>query len=396
MPITVTLGPSVTNAFAGVDVAISAVSDMADQGDLVSATSTTIVLETRDAGGVLTARTTVTGTGFAFSITGELISGTITGIDYDQVIGGTLQDYATFTNLSLSATVVSAVIEDEATNPSSSAWEDLLFPLAWDITGTNGADTLFQFAKTADGVNIDLMNNDKMTLLGGNDVAFSSAGNDTLFGGAGKDKLGGETGADSLYGGNGDDTLFGGGANDKLFGGTKNDKAYGGAGADLIRGGANNDKGYGGAGNDKIYGEKGVDSLYGGNNNDSLFGGGANDRLFGGKGIDREYGGAGKDTLDGGGGNDTLFGGSGNDLLKGGTGNDTYWGGAGADVFDFTGANQGSDVIGDWQDGIDKISGVTLAEISVAYSGGDTVVTYNDGTFTIDGQIITFGADDFV
>ena len=53
--------------------------------------------------------------------------------------------------------------------------------------------------------------------------------------------------------------------------------------------------------------------------------------------------------LDGSGGNDLLKGGGGNDSLEGGYGNDRLFGGPGNDVFYLSNANNGEDVIEDYQ-----------------------------------------------
>jgi Ca2+-binding RTX toxin-like protein len=105
----------------------------------------------------------------------------------------------------------------------------------------------------------------------------------------------------------------------------------------------------GGAGNDFIYGHGGNDELHGGGGDDQLQGGSGNDQLYGGAGRDSLYGQEGADWLDGGDGADQLFAGG---IVGGG---DTLVGGQGADIFAWVGGTWGTDLILDFQQGIDKI-----------------------------------------
>ncbi|WP_245155559.1 CAP domain-containing protein [Paracoccus ravus] len=143
----------------------------------------------------------------------------------------------------------------------------------------------------------------------------------------------------------------------------RNDRAYGGGGNDWMSGGAGHDSLSGGTGNDRVIGGEGFDQLVGGLGNDSLQGSDGNDTLSGHDGHDRLHGDGGNDSLVGSTGNDwltgsagfdRLSGGAGNDTLQGGTGNDALNGGAGADVFIFQ-RWHGSDTIGGYQQGIDKL-----------------------------------------
>lgn len=102
-----------------------------------------------------------------------------------------------------------------------------------------------------------------------------------------------------------------------------------------------------------------------------------------GLGNDTLNGGGGADILNGDSGGDSLFGGDGSDILRGGPGNDTLTGGAGeADVFAFTGAaNEGRNIIKDFEDGLDKIEiggTVKFSDVSIANAGGgNTRVSWN-------------------
>jgi VCBS repeat-containing protein len=149
----------------------------------------------------------------------------------------------------------------------------------------------------------------------------------------------GDERSDTLFGGEQDDTLYGGIDNDRLFGGSNDDVAVGNAGDDRIFGGNNDDMIYGdvlfaGPGADPASpGSVGNDVLYGGNGVDIIFGDNGLDDAFGGN--DEIFGEDGGDTLRGEGGDDVIFGGVLGDEIWGGFGEDTIYGGAGADDFNY-------------------------------------------------------------
>lgn len=118
----------------------------------------------------------------------------------------------------------------------------------------------------------------------------------------------------------------------------------GNEGSDDLSGNTQNDVIVAGSGDDIAHGEAG---------NDTLLGRSGNDILNGGDGADILLGGAGQDTLNGGNGHDLIDGGTGDDLISGGPGDDVLIGDTGADTFIFTG---GSDVISDFEQGIDQIT----------------------------------------
>jgi Ca2+-binding RTX toxin-like protein len=95
-------------------------------------------------------------------------------------------------------------------------------------------------------------------------------------------------------------------------------------------------------------------------------------------GNDWLYGGSSKDMLYGGGGRDQLFGGVGADKLMGGAGRDVLTGGAQADVFVFT-AGSGSDVITDFQAGLDQIeirAANLLSDLTFTDTGRNVRIEY--------------------
>ncbi|CUH99991.1 calcium-binding protein [Leisingera aquaemixtae] len=167
------------------------------------------------------------------------------------------------------------------------------------------------------------------------------------------------------------------GGSDALRLGTGNDTAWGGAGNDTLTGGGGDDRLLGGGGRDLLQGGDGSDQLIAGRGRDKLAGGSGDDTLIGNKGNDRLSGGAGNDTLRGGGGQDTLTGGQSDDLLTGG---------AGADVFVFR-RNDHTDVITDFEIGIDKIhvkSGASgMNGVDFDQQGEDVFVYFGNVTITV-------------
>ena len=107
-------------------------------------------------------------------------------------------------------------------------------------------------------------------------------------------------------------------------------------------------------GDDTLIGRAGEDTLAGGGGDDLLKGGGDEDRLISGRGDDTLRGGGDEDTLKGGAGDDRLVGGGDEDLLIAGKGRDVLVGGGDEDRFVFA-ANQGVNVICDFETGEDEI-----------------------------------------
>lgn len=75
----------------------------------------------------------------------------------------------------------------------------------------------------------------------------------------------------------------------------------------------------------------------------------------GGNGNDLIDGGSAADTLNGGAGNDTIYGGDAADRITGGQGFDYLYGQGASDTFFYTNANEATDVIQDFQVGVDKL-----------------------------------------
>ena len=152
--------------------------------------------------------------------------------------------------------------------------------------------------------------------------------------------------------------------------------------------GTNNNDGvaFGNTGDDVIVGFGGNDAIVGFNGNDFLDGGDGNDFVFGSQDDDIVLGGAGDDVVRGdneaaGNGNDIIIGGTGNDLLKG-----DGDGLVGADTFVFA-AGDGSDVIQDFQTGVDTLdfSAFGDVDINVSQQGGDALVSVGDVNVTLQG-----------
>ncbi|MDZ7784148.1 MAG: hypothetical protein U5K56_14820 [Halioglobus sp.] len=132
-------------------------------------------------------------------------------------------------------------------------------------------------------------------------------------------------------------------------------------------------------------------------NDDSLYGLGGDDVIDGLAGDDYIEGGADNDTIDGGADSDILHGGDGDDHITGGGDVDFLVGGAGADTF-YWNAGDGNDVIGDFDDGGDRIhvNGLDLASLDFRALSGDSPY-YRDSnhpgiTLHYDGGALTISA----
>jgi hypothetical protein len=133
---------------------------------------------------------------------------------------------------------------------------------------------------------------------------------------------------------------------------------------------------YGNMGSDRMSGRGGSDTLVGGQDFDFLHGNEGNDFLFGNMGQDllRGYtgndlirGGQDDDSLRGGDGDDTLYGDLGFDTLTGNAGSDVLIGGSNYDVFTLS-DESGSDIIADFEDGIDQIElpeNISISDVEI-------------------------------
>jgi len=142
------------------------------------------------------------------------------------------------------------------------------------------------------------------------------------------------------------------------------------------------------------------DNIDGTTDGDVLTGTDLNDRINGKKGADVILGGDGQDRLIGSGGDDVLSGGQGRDKLVGGKGDDNLTGGQAGDVFIFK-ADDGNDLITDFEDGLDRIrikAGASeFSDLTVTQEGDDVLVVFASTTITLeDTQLSEIGADDFL
>ncbi len=200
--------------------------------------------------------------------------------------------------------------------------------------------------------------------------------------GAGDDYISSDDGSDIIDSGAGNDVVLGWCGNDQINAGDGEDYVNGGNGRDVINGGAGADTILGDNGTDTIHGDAGNDIIDGGNDDDVLYGDDGDDEVNGGNGNDQVYGGIGNDLLTGGRDNDILDGGEGNDTLDGGSDNDTLTGGAGSDTF-VAGPGAGTDVITDFENGIDKIDvtalGIyTINAMTITQVGTSTIIVFNN------------------
>jgi len=152
------------------------------------------------------------------------------------------------------------------------------------------------------------------------------------------------------------------------------DLAYGGDGSDYIDSGTGDDRAFGGVGDDWIVSGAGNDLIDSGDGNDIAGGDVGDDTCWGGAGIDAIWGGLGGDTLRGGADTDFLYGG-GPDLAE--------------DRFVFVAADAGWDVIGDFEDGMDRLDFASFgfADFQAFVTAGGFI-----GSVQIDGsQIVGIG-----
>jgi Ca2+-binding RTX toxin-like protein len=311
---------------------------------------------------------------------------------------------------------------------------DLVFELAGD-----GNDTVYAGANHYLYANVENLTltgtannfgvgNELANVLTGNsgeNLLIAGAGNDTVNGGAARDAIFGESGDDILNGEAGIDYIVAGLGNDIIDGGADADEIYGQDGDDIMRGGASFDTDIivGGLGNDTIYGNSSLgdyDRLYGNEGNDVFYVDTPDDLVFeqSGEGTDTVYAdingagyylygnienlillddtpfGVGNDLanqLTGNAAGNYLLGGLGNDILNGMAGNDVLFGEGGSDVFAF-GAGTGTDIIGDFERGSDRIDvssfGLTFAQLqgrfvqvgndgAIQLTSGETVILHN-------------------
>ncbi|MBJ7483451.1 calcium-binding protein [Brevundimonas sp.] len=317
------------------------------------------------------------------------------------------------------------------------------------INGTASGDTLTG-AAGAGSILRGLGGNDTLNALGATQLN-GDEGNDTLNGGAFDDVLLGGAGADVINGGGGTDlasyvtsasgvsvSLVGGGANGDAAGDIYNsienvagsnfaDTIIGDGNVNYLLGLAGNDTLEGGAGDDQLEGGAGADQLRGGSGFDYAVYAGAGARvvvnLAGGAGEGDSAGdiydsiegvvgsnfddiitgdgnantvqaGGGNDTIRTGDGADLIAAGAGNDIIIAGLGTDIMLGEAGADTFVFETVAESqatlqvvSDIIDDFQTGIDKIdiSGFSPTSVSFGTDGvyNTVIATSASGTFTV-------------
>lgn len=249
-----------------------------------------------------------------------------------------------------------------------------------DETAGSGTDTVLStinFSLTSGQVMGDVENltltGTKAVIAEGNDIANVIIGNgakNTLTGHDGNDVLDGGRGADILIGGNDDDTYV-------LDSKGETVDEQGATGVDLVQSKVSVDL------SDVLH-------FLGDIENVTLLGS-ARANVTG-NGLDNVIvGSTGNNILSGLGGADTINGGVGADVINGGAGDDALTGGNGKDRFHFDVPNFGTDIITDFEDGIDKLSFATTVADNISdfvITGNGTnavVVTYNGESITLNG-----------
>lgn len=168
-----------------------------------------------------------------------------------------------------------------------------------------------------------------------------------------------------------DNNQMGTGGNDTIHAMGGNDTVNGGAGNDWIEGGSGNDWIVGGAGADEIHGDQAGDQWNGGS--DGLDGG-AGDNA-----ADRVYAGGGDDSYQ----------------WRPGDGNDTFWGEAGTDTLVLNNVS-----LQQFQSGLNLHQwGLTPRDEGNGYwsfRDANGNVAEISGTFSINGQTVTFYGTEFI
>ncbi|MEM7210578.1 MAG: choice-of-anchor Q domain-containing protein [Pseudomonadota bacterium] len=255
----------------------------------------------------------------------------------------------------------------------------------------------------------------------------------SLLGDAASELILGFNGVDSVNAGGGNDLVLAGEGADVVLGGTGNDTLEGEAGNDALGGGDDSDLLRGGIGNDFLSGGLGVDTLEGGEGDDVYALVDAVDVIIEapGEGYDRANasvsvtladnvdagnllgsddlsmtaattgswlnGNSGNNTLTGQQGNDRMDGNAGMDTLDGGLGNDILEGGSDADIFVLS---AGSDIILDFEDGVDQIdltgSGTLFQDLTLLDTGTSVRISHGTGSLTLQNfDLIDLTASDF-
>ncbi|MGB5791917.1 beta strand repeat-containing protein, partial [Poseidonibacter sp.] len=293
------------------------------------------------------------------------------------------------------------------------------------IDGKDGVDVLDYSNYTANGITVNLGNQNEQTIATGDtdqikDVENLIGGtkNDTITGSDADNSLDGNEGSDRFYGSNGTDIINGGvdsdgtadtdiadysnmtqkvvvtangssytvlkpdGKSDTLTnieeiqGSDYKDEMTGDnvvSADDIFKGGDNSDTLIGNLGNDKLYGEEGDDTLRGGAGDDYLHGGadGSDTADFSdatGSGIDVDLSQTGSQTVGGNLGSDTLvdienvLGSDFADTIAGNDKANTLKGGSGNDTFSFS--NTAGETTGDYIDGGDDVDTVDYSQLN--------------------------------
>ena len=266
--------------------------------------------------------------------------------------------------------------------------------MSYNVTGTNGNDTLNRADDIGPGTIVG---------LAGDDFIETGVGFASVDGGPGNDAIvlsNGNTGL--VDGGDGNDYIFNDGVLNAIV-------LLGGAGADTfqivdanvgltIRGGNDSSDGadsiLAGSMSDLVFGNGGNDTINEVGGNDTLIGGFGDDSVWtpGGAQADLVFANEGNDTTVVGRGNDTVFGGLGDDSLIGIHNVDLplYFGNEGADTIAITGALVVTIIGGnDSADGNDSLTSAGGSDFIFGNGGADTIAA-GAGANTV---VAGFGVD---
>jgi Ca2+-binding RTX toxin-like protein len=342
------------------------------------------------------------------NITGTSAAETLNGTDDDDLIrcmGGTDTVFAGSGNDTIfagSAYVYDGVGSDVCV--SSYVYADVTDPTSADLYIGYGNGGIVDYSAAQQRLVVD---------LGNGTAEGAEIGADTLKGvryvrtGLGDDLGIGSDRTDVFYDAGGENEFFGRGGRDYFLAqGESNNRLVGGSGPDAFLLGTGSNSINAGSGNDSVHTSS--DSILG----PEIIGGEAfvlagdgDDDLSLKADIAKLYGGAGDDVIRSNNGDSTMSGGAGNDTIQAFGNNDLIAGGAGADVFWFQSYGSGTDVVLDFEDGIDKISPFGIGNapdyiLSVAHDTKNGVMLSfwpEQGTILIRGiKLAQLDASDFL
>ena len=271
------------------------------------------------------------------------------------------------------------------------AGDDVLLPGGGDdvLYGGSGQDRVAYWS-ASNSVFVDLLNS---TISQGEAIGDTFNSIEDLQGTNYDDELRGTNGANLIWGGQGNDVIVGRGGSDGLFGQEGNDILLGGTGADVIDGGEGRDR--------AAYWLSGTGLTIDLGNPAANTGDAAGDRF---ENIEDLQGSNHADNLTGDSGDNRIWGGAGSDTIAGWDGADVLTGNSGADTFSFQENDSGTDIVTDFEAGVDQLdirqwAAVGFESLTVIQLSGSNglEVAFGGNAFILQGMnTSSLTAEDFI